>query len=137
MDKLVLEDDHFCFACGDLNKEGLNVQWVIEGRTTHCTFVAPKKFQGWKGIIHGGILATLLDEAMTRLAWVACGGALTAEMTVRFLEPARVGEPLFVFGEITNDRSRLIEMKSRISRVNAQGPLIARASGKAVRVRSA
>jgi len=134
MDKVVLEDDHFCFACGSQNKEGLNVQWVVEGKTTHTTFVAEKKFQGWKGVVHGGILATLLDEAMTRLAWIVCGGALTAEITVRYLEPAKVGEKLFVFGEIVSENKRISQMVSYISRGGQDGPVVARATGKAVRV---
>ena len=88
--KLELIDDHFCFACGRDNKDGLDLNWAVEGKTTHALFIPKRKFQGWKGIVHGGIIATLLDEAMTRLAWIACGGAMTAEMTVRFLKPALI-----------------------------------------------
>jgi len=42
---------------------------------TASEFIPDRKYQGWKAILHGGIIATLLDEAMTRLAWIACGGA--------------------------------------------------------------
>ena len=91
-----LIDDHHCFACGSENARGLLIDWKIDGRTTSGEFVPGKHFQGWKDIVHGGIIATLLDEAITRLAWVVCGGALTAEMTVRYLAPAKVGEKLCV-----------------------------------------
>src|SRR5512137_2801974 len=100
MSEIYLEDDHRCFACGLENKEGLCIEWKVEGKTTMAEFVPQKKFQGWKDIVHGGIIATLLDEAMTRLAWIVCGGALTAEMTVRFVKPAIVGEKLYIHGEI-------------------------------------
>ena len=135
MSDLVLVDDHYCFACGDLNKEGLDVHWVIEGKTTHTFFTPPKKFQGWKGIVHGGIVATLLDEAMTRLAWIACGGALTAEMTVRFLMPAKVGEKLFVFGEITSENRKLVQMRASLFKEKKDGVLVAYSSGKAVKIK--
>ena len=136
MSELILVDDHNCFACGSGNKEGLDVQWVIEGKTAHTFFVPPKKFQGWKGIVHGGIVATLLDEAMTRLAWIVCGGALTAEMTVRFLMPAKIGEKLFVFGEITRENRRLVEMRAALYKEKKGGVLVARATGKAIKLTS-
>lgn len=132
-----LIDDQHCFACGSLNKEGLSVDWKIEGRRTWTEFVAPKKFQGWKDIVHGGILATLLDEAMTRLAWIVSGGALTAEMTVRFVSPARVGEKIYVEGEILSENRKLVQMKASLRREGPQGSLIARSTGTAVKRRQA
>jgi uncharacterized protein (TIGR00369 family) len=136
MTNLQLVDDHHCFACGSENKEGLCVDWIVEGKTTHTEFVPPKKFQGWKNIVHGGIIATLLDEAMTRLAWIACGGALTAEMTVRFLKPAVIGEKLFVVGRIVNENKKLVEMEAFIYREKMNGTLVARSTGKAVKLKS-
>lgn len=132
--RIVLEDDHYCFACGSENRNGLRIDWKIDGRTTTAEFIARKEHQGWKDIVHGGILATLLDEAMTRLAWVVCGGALTAEMTVRYLSPVKVGEKLFVSGEITKENRKLVEMKAAIRKERADGTVVARAEGKAVKV---
>lgn len=131
-----LIDDHHCFACGSENRDGLGVTWTVEGKKTWTEFTAPKKFQGWKNLVHGGILATLLDEAMTRLAWIACGGALTAEMTVRFLKPAHVGEKIHVRGEIVSENRKLVEMKAALHRGGPDGPVIAAATGKAVKVKS-
>ena len=135
MEKITLEDDHFCFACGCDNKEGLDIQWIVKGKTTYAEFVPKRKFQGWKGIVHGGIIATLLDEAMTRLAWVASGGALTAEMRVRFLMPAKIGEKLFVFGEIARENRKLVEIKAYLYKEKKGGPLVAWSEGKAVKVK--
>lgn len=136
MGKFVLEDDHYCFACGAENKDGLCIDWKVEGRTTYAEFVPTKKFQGWKNIVHGGILSTLLDEAMTRLAWVVCGGALTAEMTVRFMKPALVGEKLFVMGEIVSENKKLVEMQAFVYKENKHGMLLAKSSGKAIKIKS-
>lgn len=131
MKKLELIDDHRCFACGLENPDGLRLVWKIEGQTMTTQFISPPKYQGWKGIVHGGILATLLDEAMTRLAGKLFGGAVTAEMTVRYKAPARIGELLIVRGEIVKE-SRIIEMKASIT--NESGTLIAYATGKAVKI---
>lgn len=114
------------------NKSGLAIHWIVEDKTTRAEFVARKEFQGWKDVVHGGILATLLDEAMTRLAWIVCGGALTAEMTVRYLKPAAIGEKLYITGEIVKESRKLVEMRAAIE--NADKILIARAEGKAIKV---
>jgi len=132
--RIILEDDHHCFACGSENKDGLCVDWVIEGKTTRTEFVPQKKFQGWKGIVHGGILAALLDEAMTRLAWIVCGGALTAEMKVRYLMPAKTGEKLYVFGEIVKENRKLVETRATIHKENRI--LVAKSEGKAIKLDS-
>ena len=134
MAKVELVDDHFCFACGADNKEGLDLNWVVEDRACRTVFTPKRKFQGWKGLVHGGILATLLDEAMTRLAWIACGGTLTAEMTVRFLAPARTDEKIFVRGEIVSENRKLVEMRASLHRASPEGPVIAHSTGKAVKI---
>lgn len=131
-----LTDNHYCFACGSENKDGLNVQWVVEGKTTHTEFIPPVKFQGWQGLVHGGIIATLLDEAMTRLAWIVCGGALTAEMTVRYLQPAKIGEKLYIKGEILIEKRKLVEMQAFVHKNDPDGPIIAKSTGKAIKVKS-
>ena len=129
-----LIDDHHCFVCGDQNKSGLQIQWTTRANTTEAEFVSRPEHQGWKGIVHGGILATLLDEALTRLAWETHGGAVTAEITVRYHSAARIGETLFVKGEISDPRGRIIPGRSEIR--NAEGVLIASAEGKAIKPKS-
>ncbi len=130
--KLELIDNHRCFACGMENPDGLRLPWKVEGKVMTVEFAAEEKYQGWKGIVHGGILATLLDEAMTRLAGVVCGNAVTAEMTVRYVAPAKIGEKLFVKGEIVNESRKLVEMRASIC--NGAGEVIAHSTGKALKI---
>ncbi len=130
MKTLELIDDNCCFACGLENPDGLRLEWKIEGLVTTTQFTPQKKYQGWVGIVHGGILATLLDEAMTRLAGKVYGKAVTAEMTVRYVAPAQIGEVLFVRGEIVKQMRRLIEMKASIQ--TEDGKVIAHSTGKAL-----
>lgn len=132
---LELEDDHHCFACGMENLEGLRIHWKVDGETMSAQFTPPKKYQGWKGIVHGGILATLLDEAMTRLAGILYGSAVTAEMTVRYVKPAHIGEPLFIRGEIVDGSRKIIEMKASIHAGGESGKLVAHATGRAIKAK--
>lgn len=132
MTKLVLENDHKCFACGLENPDGLRIEWKVEGLVTTAEFITVSKYQGWKGIAHGGIVATLLDEAMARLSWIVCGAALTAEMTVRYVAPALIGEKLYIRGEIVKDSRRMTEMKASIR--DSSGKLIAHSTGKAIKL---
>ncbi len=131
MEKLELLDDSHCFACGMDNPHGLRIEWTIEGMTMTAHFTPEKKYQGWKGILHGGIIATLLDEAMTRLACATCGGAVTAEMTVRFVKPAAIGSLLLIRGEIVDKKRNLVMMKASI---HCGETLIAYSSGTAIKI---
>lgn len=130
MEGMKLVDDGCCFACGMNNLDGLRIAWKVEGQTMTGEFMPQPKFQGWQGVVHGGILATLLDEAMTRLAAIVYGGAVTAEMTVRYVAPARIGEKLHIRGEIVSGSSRLAELKAEIT--DASGVVIARSTGKVI-----
>lgn len=131
---LELKDDANCFVCGKANAHGLQLKWTTVGHRTESEFYPSRWHQGWRGIVHGGILATVLDEAMTRLAWELHGDAVTVEMTVRYFNPARTGEKLIVTGEIGETKNRLIPAKAEVR--NAQGRIIATATGKALKVKS-
>jgi uncharacterized protein (TIGR00369 family) len=131
--KLELIDNQRCFACGPDNPHGLRLNWCTEGNTMYTEMIPSDKYQGWKGIVHGGILATLLDEAMTRLASILHGGALTAEITVRYIKPAQIGQKLYIRGEIVKESRKLIEMKASIQLDNASGTLIASSTGKSIK----
>ncbi len=133
MKRLDLVDNHRCFACGFDNLDGLRISWEIDRSTMSGYYTPEEKYQGWKGIVHGGILATLLDEAMARLAGVLYQGALTAEMTVRYVAPAVIGEVLYIRGEVVKESRRIIEMKAFIYKGDSSGILIAHSTGKIVR----
>ena len=127
-----LVDDGHCFVCGEHNERGLRLVWTVAGDETFADFTPQRQHQGWKDVLHGGLLATLLDEAMTRLVWKKTGTAVTAEMTVRYLAPARVGETLRVRGKILEDGRKLVRTEADATRPD--GTVVARAEGKAVKV---
>jgi len=109
-----------CFVCGEKNSGGLRLCFEIdpERKTLKTTFVASPTYQGWDGIVHGGIISTLLDEAMAKLVYELGYQAVTASLEVRFKNPAPILEPLFVYGEIMEVSKRLIRAKAHIAKEN-------------------
>jgi uncharacterized protein (TIGR00369 family) len=130
---VILEDeDQYCFACGMNNLDGLRIQWQVKDSSMTGEFVPDRKYQGWKGILHGGIVATLLDEAMARLAWILSGGALTAEMTVRYIAPVLIGQKIFIKGEKVKENRKIMEMRATLS--NEKGEVLAYSTGKVIKI---
>ncbi len=122
-----------CFVCGDKNPGGLRLNFEVDkaAKTLKTTFVASSVFQGYDGIVHGGILSTLLDEAMAKLSYELGYHTVTASLEVRFLKPAPILQPLHVYGEIVEVTRRLVKARSRI--VKEDGTILAEGTSKLVR----
>jgi acyl-coenzyme A thioesterase PaaI-like protein len=129
-----LQDNEQCFVCGKDNPVGLRVDFAVDAaaKTIGGRFVPRPEHQGYAGIIHGGIIAALLDEAMVKLAWRIGIPAVTAEITTKFKAPAAPGDDLVVTASIIREHGRLIEAESKVER----GPVvIGEAKGKLLKVR--
>jgi uncharacterized protein (TIGR00369 family) len=115
--EMKLETGGYCFVCGKNNPNGLRLSFEIdkEKQILKTTFVASPTYQGWDGIVHGGILCTLLDEAMANLVYELGYQAVTASIEIRFKKPAPILEPLLVYGEVTEVSKRLIRAKAHIA----------------------
>lgn len=107
-----------CFVCGENNPNGLRLSFEIdpERQTLKTTFAANPTFQGWDGIVHGGIISTLLDEAMAKLSYELGYNTVTVSLEIRFKKPAPILEPLLVYGEITEVSKRLVRAKAWITK---------------------
>lgn len=130
-----LRDNQRCYVCGKKNPNGLAVDFEIdkEARSISALFRPADVHQGYEGIVHGGILSALLDEAMAKLAFSLGIPAVTAEITVKFRIPAAPGDELRVSGRLLNETHRLIQAEAKIER----GPVvIAEAKGKLLRISS-
>jgi acyl-coenzyme A thioesterase PaaI-like protein len=105
-----------CFVCGEKNPGGLKLHFEIDPKkqTLKTTFVAGPVYQGFDGIVHGGIISTLLDEAMAKLAYELGYQTITASLEIRFKNPAPILQPLNVYGEITEVSPRLVKAKARV-----------------------
>ncbi|MBI4327706.1 MAG: PaaI family thioesterase [Chloroflexi bacterium] len=119
-----------CFVCGSANPIGLQLHFETDGAVVRTRFVPRPEHAGFKRTVHGGIISTILDEVMV---W-ACGVrtqrfAYCAELTVRFLHPARPGQSLLATGElVTNRRNRLFEAQGELR--NQADLVLATAKGK-------
>ena len=126
-----LEDDHYCFICGERNPSGLHLNFSMhDGRVT-TEFIPQKIHQGYKDIIHGGIISALLDETMVKAALMQGMPAVTAEITIRFRIPLLVGERVSVEASILDINRRIIGTSSVMKRED--GTVIAEGRAKLLR----
>jgi acyl-coenzyme A thioesterase PaaI-like protein len=120
-----LDVDDMCFACGQRNPVGLKLQFNFDGDDYVTALHVQPEHQGWAGIIHGGLLATALDETMARLLWEKDLNAITGRLEVRYHEPVRIGDSLRIRARITRRRPPVIETAA--DALNAQGATVAEA----------
>ena len=126
-----------CFVCGRANSSGLDLEFETDGTIVRTRFVPKPEHVGFKGIIHGGIVATLLDEIMV---W-ACGVqtqrfAFCAEMTVRYLQHVQPEIELVAEGElVSNRRNRIFETRAELR--NREAIVLATSTGKYLPIKNA
>ena len=99
-----------CFVCGPDTPEGLRREFRVDAvaRSIETVWVPRPVHAGYEGMVHGGLVATVLDETLGKLSTILGTPAVTAELTVRYRKPVPVGRPLRVRGWITRERGRLI-----------------------------
>jgi acyl-coenzyme A thioesterase PaaI-like protein len=103
-----------CFACGQKNPAGLKLIFTWDGKVARAEFTPSKLHQGWPGVMHGGIIGCILDEAMSYAALFEGANTLTAKMETKFRRPVKVGETLIIAGWATKKNRRLVEAKAEI-----------------------
>jgi len=124
-------DDGNCFACGVDNPIGLHLRFEPDGDdAVRARVRVPRQFQGWRGILHGGIVMTLLDEAMAHAAARTGAAGMTASVNVRFRKPSPVDAPLELRGRVVERRRNVLSVESSI--VDADGTVLCEANGKFV-----
>lgn len=126
-----VSDNRCCFICGPRNPIGLKVKpsWDETAGCAWMTVVIPPDFQGWEGIVHGGIVAALLDEVSAYAGMSISRQLVTAELKVRYLKPVPVGQEITVEARVREQvrRSLLVD-----AQVTCQGEALARSEGRMV-----
>ena len=107
-------NEGFCFGCGQNNPIGLKLNFTREGDVIRAEFTPDKAHQGWPGLLHGGILGCLLDEAMSNVAYATGNTCLTASINIRLRQPVKVEVPLVITAWITRQRKKLIETAGQV-----------------------
>jgi uncharacterized protein (TIGR00369 family) len=118
---------NFCFACGQDNPQGMHLKFVQEGNRFVCNFRLGKRYTGPPGHCHGGIIATILDDAMSKLNKLRHVIAVTSKMTVEYLKPVPLHKPLRVESHEQSKRGRRLIHFAEIS--DANGTVLARSRG--------
>lgn len=96
--------DKWCFVCGADNPIGFCQEFFEDDDGYYTTVVFKREHQGYMGIVHGGLTATLLDEVMARLVWEKAGPAATARIEVNYRKPIETGIPIRFTAKISNIR---------------------------------
>ena len=112
-----------CCVCGQSHGLGLRFEPAEDGAVA-ATFECHRRYEGYEGIIHGGVVASLLDGAMTNCLFHAGHTALTADLRVRFRHPVQVGIPATVRARITRSAGPLFYLAAEIvqeGQVKAKG----------------
>lgn len=118
-----------CFVCGPENPDGMHLKFYFDepGRRAVCKFKLSRRYQGPPGHAHGGIIATILDEAMGKVNKLSSVIALTKRMDVEYLKPVPLGKLLIVTGHPQHIEGRMYVNVAEIT--NEQGEVLARSTG--------
>jgi uncharacterized protein (TIGR00369 family) len=117
-----------CFGCGQANPDGLRLEFLrAEDGTVVCFTTVPARFEGPTSYVHGGIIATLLDEAMSKSVRVLGVTAMTRHMEIDYLRPVHSGAPIRLEGRLVRSEGRKHWTEAKI--LSARDHVLAEAKG--------
>ncbi len=125
--------ENMCFGCSTKNPIGLKLAFERDGEVCRAHFTAGPEHQGWQGVVHGGLVATILDEVMAQWLWQHEIATMTAEMTVRYSKLVPVGERLTIESRPVSGRGRLVQMAAKV--ILPDGSVAARAKAKFLKIK--
>jgi acyl-coenzyme A thioesterase PaaI-like protein len=116
-----------CFVCGEDNINGLHLEFSATDQGSAAQWIPKKGWESYQEIIHGGVISTVLDEAMAKAILFLQQQAFTVDLRVRFHQSVKIGEPLLVRGWIQTIQKRRISAEASIA--TPEGVLKAHAWG--------
>ena len=109
------EEFSWCFACGKDNPIGLKLDFFYEDDKYVSTFVPQKEHQSYTGRVHGGIIATVLDEVIGDFVYKKTGViAVTARLELRYRKPVPIDKPVKVVATVLKTKGHMYEMKGEL-----------------------
>jgi len=124
-------DDGRCIGCGPHAPHGLHMRFAVNAdKSVESTVTVPPGFQGWRDVVHGGVVALLLDEAMAYAAGAAGELGMTADLKLRFRKSVPVGRPVTVRAHVVWRRRNVLGIAAGIH--DASGTLLASGEGSFV-----
>jgi uncharacterized protein (TIGR00369 family) len=128
-----------CFGCGPANPGGLHLEFVVSAdpadeKSVLAQHVISSDFEGHPGYLHGGIIATLIDETMSKAVRARGFIAMTRHMEVDYQRPVPSGQPLRLEGRVTRNEGRKHWAEAQI--FSAEGVVLAQGKGLFIEVRA-
>ena len=122
-------EDAACFVCGQKNPIGLKACFNVDkdALSSYAKLSLSTHYQGWQDVVHGGILATLLDEACVYACRACAEQCVTAELQVRYRKPVPVDATVEVFGRVADNSRKVWKAEAQI---RIDGALYAEAQAK-------
>ena len=105
-----------CFVCGQDNPHGLRIKFELQDSGEAIATWAPNQtLEGFRGIVHGGVVSTVLDEAMSKAVAATGSQALTAELRVRYRRHVTSGDTFLIRGWVVTRNKRLLETEATLT----------------------
>lgn len=121
-----LEDDDLCFACGSKNPIGLKLSFTLKEGRALGIFTPTQEHQGYRGMMHGGLVATLLDEAMAHYLKMQGILGVTGRLSLRFRRPVPLEIPLTITAGWKKERADWILLWGQLEE---EGKILVEAEG--------
>lgn len=120
-----------CFVCGQRNPFGLHLVFRVEERSVVADFQPREEHQGFPGVIHGGIVAALLDETLGRTSLLGehPEWTMTGRLEVRYRRYVPYGPLLRARARLTNERRRVLQASGVLTLSNDESVVLAEAQG--------
>ena len=126
---MAFSSDEYCFACGEKNPIGLHLKFKPEGDKYVATKIVAREYEGYENVVHGGILTTMLDEAMGNYVQEKYHEqALTAKLEIRYHVPTPIEQELKISAWEESQRRNIITMRSAVE--TKDGVVTAEATAK-------
>ncbi|GAC1444529.1 MAG: PaaI family thioesterase [Vulcanimicrobiaceae bacterium] len=126
-------DDGHCIGCGTGSAIGLHMTFATaDDRSVASRLTIPQRFQGWRDVVHGGVVALVLDEAMAYAAGAHGYLGVTGDLKLRFRQPVTVGVPLVVRARVRWQRRTVLSIEATLHDeaetllASAEGSFVAR-----------
>jgi acyl-coenzyme A thioesterase PaaI-like protein len=127
--------ENACFMCGQNNPDGFKVQFTLDGDdSVYFRVSIPEKYQGYDGIVHGGLISAILDEAMANCFFRRGIDCLTAELKIRFKKALPVNHEVTVHGRISENDGKIGSANGWVEDYN--GVVYAEGEGKFYLIRN-
>lgn len=124
-----------CFGCGPANPTGLRLEFLLaEDNSVVSLATVSAAFEGHPGYLHGGVIATLLDETMSKAVRARGLTAMTGQMEINYRRPVPSQSPIRLEGRVVRSEGRKHWTEARI--LNAKGTELAHSKGLYIELRS-